>query len=100
MIVENVVAQCLRSNGHRAYFYTETDKETRRTDLEIDFLIRQGRKVIPIEAKSSGSESIKSLTRLKEKFRQRIGEGIVLHHGEIREENSVLYLPYYMAALL
>ena len=29
MLVENVVAQCLRSGGHKAYFYAKRDAKTR-----------------------------------------------------------------------
>ena len=65
-----------------------------------DFLIRQGKKIVPIKVKSSGSSSIKSLVRFKEKFGKRIGEAIVLHHGEIKRQDDVWYLPYYMATLL
>lgn len=83
MLVDNVVAQCLKANGHRAYFCAERNPETRKTTMEIDFLIRQGKKIVPIEVKSSGSSSIKSLVRFKEKFGKCIGEAIVLHHGEI-----------------
>lgn len=100
MLVENVVAQCLKANGHRAYFYAERNPETRKTTMEIDLLIRQGKKIVPIEVKSSGSSSIKSLVRFKEKFGKRIGEAIVLHHGEIKRQDDVWYLPYYMATLL
>lgn len=100
MLIENLVAQCFRANGHRAYFYLERNPETRRTTLEIDFLVRQNKKIIPIEVKSSSSSSIKSLERLKEKFGKRIGDGIVLHHGELKREGGVAYLPYYMACVL
>lgn len=89
MLVENVVAQCLKANGHRAYFYAERNPETRKTTMEIDFLIRQGKKIVPIKVKSSGSSSIKSLVRFKEKFGKRIGEAIVLHHGEIKRQDDV-----------
>lgn len=100
MLVENVVAQCLKANGHWAYFYVERNPETRKTTMEIDFLIRQAKKIIPIEVKSSGSSSIKSLLRFKEKFGKSIGQSIVLHHGEIKCQDDVWYLPYYMATLL
>lgn len=100
MLVENVVAQCLKANGHRAYFYAERDPKTRKPTMEIDFLIRQGKKIVPIEVKSSGSSSIKSLLRFKEKFGKRIGQSIALHHGEIKCQDDVWYLPYYMATLL
>ena len=100
MMVENIVAQCLRTNGHKAFFYKETDPERRKTTMEIDFLIRSNNKIIPIEVKSGSSKSIHSLEKFKEKFRKKVGQPIVLHHGEIKEENGVLYLPYYMASVL
>lgn len=101
MLLENVVAQCLRANGRKAFFYAERDPRTRMPLMEVDFLIREGRKLIPIEVKSGKSKSLGSLTRFREKFGKRIGDGFVLHHGELKEEDGVLFLPYYnMAALL
>lgn len=100
MLIENMVAQCLKANGHNAYFYAERDPVTRKPKLEIDFLIRKDKKVVPIEVKSSSSASIKSLQTLKEKYGKRIGDPIVLHHGEIKHQNNIWYLPYYMASVL
>ena len=100
MIIENITAQCLKTNGHNVYFYRQINKESKRTTLEIDFLIRKENKVIPIEVKSGDNRSIKSLIKLKGIFGKKIGNGIVLHHGEIDVKEDILYLPYYMASLL
>ena len=100
MLVENVVAQCLRSGGHKAYFYAKRDAKTRKTVMEIDFLMRKGKKVVPLEVKSGKSLSIKSLERIKATYGSRIGDGIVLHHGEVKEQDGILFLPYYAAAVL
>ena len=100
MIVENMVAQSLRANGHNTYFYKETDKDKKKTEIEIDFLIRRDSKVIPVEVKSGENFSLKSITKLKEKFGKRIGEGIVLHHGEVMRKDGFSYYPYYMASFL
>ena len=60
MIVENVVAQLLRTKGDNIYYYKKVDKDTKKTVLEIDFLIRRNNKVIPVEVKSSskGDKSV------------------------------------------
>jgi predicted AAA+ superfamily ATPase len=100
MLLENMAAQNLRANGRRAYYYKENSKETKKTVMEIDFLIRDGNKLVPIEVKSGENKSIKSLTAFKEKFGKKVGRGIALHHGEIRPEENILWLPYYMAAVL
>ena len=99
MFVENVVAQCLRSNGHKLFFY-ERMNEYGHVDIEVDFLIRRQDKVIPIEVKSASSQSIKSLKKFKERFGKKIGQAIVLHDGEVKEEDGILYLPYFFAAVL
>lgn len=39
MIMENVVAQMLRHNGYKLYFYSHNDNEHRENHMEIDFLI-------------------------------------------------------------
>lgn len=99
MFVENVVAQCLRSNGHKILFYIEYN-ENGKPVMEIDFLIRKDRKVIPIEAKSGKSFAIKSLQKFKTKFSNRVGLQYVLHDNDVKRDGEVIYLPYYMAAIL
>lgn len=100
MLLENMVAQNIRANGRRAYYYKETSRENKKTIMEIDFLIRDGNKLVPIEVKSGENRSIKSLTAFKEKYGKKVGRCIVLHHGEIRREDNILWLPYYMAAVI
>ena len=99
MFVENVIAQCLRTNGHKVIFYVEYDKQGKMA-MEIDFLIRIDRKIVPIEAKSGKQYTTKSLLRFKEKFTNKVGRQYVLHEGDLRVEGEVVYLPYYMAAIL
>jgi len=99
MFVENVVAQCLRSNGHKILFYVEYNEKGKPV-MEIDFLIRKERKVIPIEAKSGKSFAIRSLQNFKIKFSNRVGLQYVLHDGDIKQEGEIIYLPYYMASIM
>ena len=99
MFIENIVAQCLRTNGHKIIFYVEYDKLGKMV-MEVDFLIRSDRKIVPIEARSGKSYTTKSLTRFKEKYNITVGKQYVLHEGDIRREGDVYYMPYYMAWLL
>ena len=39
--------------------------------------------------------NLSSIRRLRELYKPRIGEGVVLHHGELYEDDGLLYLPYY-----
>lgn len=99
MFVENMIAQCLRTNGHRVLFYVEYNEQGKMT-LEVDFLVRIDRKVVPIEAKSGKQYTTKSLQKFKEKFSNKVGAQMVLHEGDLRQEGEILYLPYYMASIL
>lgn len=99
MFLENIVAQCLRTNGHRILFYIETN-ERHTLDMEIDFLIRKEKKVIPIEVKSGKNFTIKSLEKFKKKFTNKVGMQYVLYDGDIKREDEIIYLPYYLASLL
>ncbi len=99
MFVENIVAQCLRSNGHKILFYIEYNNKGKPV-MEIDFLIRKDKKVIPIEVKSGRELAAKSLRNFKTKFSDKVGFQYVLYDGDIKREDEVIFLPYYMAALL
>ena len=99
MFVENAVAQCLRSNGHKILFYVEYNGNGKPV-MEIDFLIRKEKKVVPVEVKSGREFAAKSLRNFKTKFSNRIGFQYVLYDGDVKRDNEVIYLPYYMAAVL
>jgi len=100
MIVENITAQILKTKGDRIYYYKKVDKKTRKTILEIDFLIRRNNKVIPIEVKSSSIDSTISLKKFKELYFNKIGVQYVLYNGDIKRDGEIIQLPYYMASFL
>ena len=104
MLYENAIAQMLVSNGHRLFFYTHYDKEKKRNDVEIDFLISNNSKtryrMFPIEVKSSSKYSMDSLNRFREKFKSRIGGCFVIHPRNLQEKDGILFLPPYMTTCL
>ena len=100
MIIENITAQELRKNGDNLYYYKKTDKEKKQTIMEIDFLIRRDNKLIPIEVKSSEAYSLSSLKQFKKCFNGKVGLQYVLYDGDIKREEEIIYLPYYMASVL
>lgn len=99
MFVENSIAQCLRSNGHKIIFHAEYDEQGKSV-MEIDFLVRTGRKIVPIEAKSGEISSIRSLSKFKTKFSDKVGMQYVLYDGDIKRDGEIIHLPYYMAAII
>jgi len=100
MIMENIVAQMLRANGHRLFFYSRTDANYSKKTIEIDFLINIGSKACPIEAKSSAYRKHSSLDKFRTKFSAKIGKSYILYTKDIMIKEGVVHLPLYMAALL
>lgn len=100
MFMENIVAQMLKANGHKLYFYSRSDAVNRQNHMEIDFLITHQRKVIPIEVKSGDYRSHASLDKFRTKFSSKIGDSIVLYTKDLMIKDGILHLPLYMTMLL
>ena len=100
MIMENVVAQMLRTNGHKLYFYSRTDATNRKNDMEIDFLITEGNKICPIEVKSNNYVSRSSLDKFRDKFSSKIGNSYILYSKDVIVKDGIIHLPIYMAMFL
>ena len=100
MIMENVVAQMLRCNGHKLYFYSRCDSEHRENHIEIDFLITEAKKTCPIEVKSGKYKSHKSLDKFKKKFYSKIGNSYILYTKDVMIKDDIIHLPLYMAMFL
>ena len=74
--------------------------ETRNKIYEVDFVISSGLKITPIEVKSSGYRSHKSLDEFAKKFSSRINRPIILYTKDLQTDNEFIYLPVYMTFLL
>ena len=105
MIVENIVAQMLRTAGHKLFFYSNasmTDKDSR---MEIDFLIAKSKittrhNISPIEVKSSARYTLTSLRKCIAKYGSYLSTAYVIHPADLKEEDNIVYLPLYMCPLL
>ena len=100
MIMENIVAQMLRMNGHKLYFYSRSDALHRENHIEIDFLITENRKICPIEVKSADYRSHASLDKFQKKFSSKTGEPYILYPKDLMRKNDIWHLPLYMALCL
>ncbi len=105
MIVENIVAQMLVFSGHKLFFYSNSSREDASNRMEIDFLISKSKasnrhNISPIEVKSSKNYTLSSLKKFKAKYSEQTHIPIVLHPGDLKDEDGILYLPLYMGELL
>lgn len=100
MIMENIVAQMLRRNGYKLYFYSRNDKVNRENHIEIDFLITEKKKITPIEVKSGNNTSHSSLDKFKNKFSSKIGTAYILYSKDVMIKEGIIHLPIYMTMFL
>ena len=105
MVIENVVAQSLVSEGRKLYFFSKYNYDNSSETMEIDFLISKDtitskHNIIPIEVKSGDRYTYSSLNKLKEKYKDYIDKPVIIHTKDLKIENDILYLPIYMTALL
>ena len=100
MIMENIVAQMLRTGGHKLYFYSRSDSKHRKNQMEIDFLITEGKKISPIEVKSGSYRSHSSLDKFMAKFSDKVGTPYILYTKDVMQKDGILHLPIYMAMFL
>lgn len=105
MIVENIVAQMLTAGGHKLYFYSNSSRDDREARMEIDFLIAKSRissrhNISPIEVKSGKNYTLSSLRKFIKKYQEQTYTPYVLHAGDLKEQEGIVYLPLYMTPLL
>ncbi len=105
MLVENIVAQMLATNGHKLYFYSNSSRDDANDRMEIDFLTAKSKlttrhNITPVEVKSSQRYTLTSLRKCMEKFGEYLTTPVVLHGADLKEENGMLFLPLYMAPLI
>lgn len=98
-VYENVVAQMLAANGHALYYYTFLNEKSKR-NYEIDFLISKKNKMCPIEVKSSGYSTHKSLDTFSEKYSGRILEKYLVYTKDLKKEKELIMLPVYLIPFL
>lgn len=100
MLIENVVAQMLRHKRERLYFYSRSDNHERENQMEIDFLIADGKKISPVEVKSGNYRSHSSLDKFRKRFSAVVGNSYILYTKDVMVKDGIVHLPLYMAELL
>lgn len=94
-VYENMIAQMLKAAGHELYYYT-MQSETSNHLYEIDFLISKKNKICPMEVKSSGYKTHKSLDVFSEKYSDRIMEKYLVYTKDLKKDRDIIMMPVYM----
>lgn len=103
MIFENVVAQMLKATGHELYYH-EFEYKAKNNEsykhYEVDFLIVKGKRIVPIEVKSSNYRSHKSFDYFKEKYKIKMNERYIVNTKDLSVSDGITYIPIYMTMCL
>ena len=97
-VYENLVAQMLVASGNRLFYFTFEKDE--KHYYEVDFLLSRGKKICPIEVKSSNYRTHSSIDQFVQRFSERIATPYILHTKDSTHENALQSLPVYMTGLL
>ncbi len=97
-VYENVIAQMLAAAGNKLFYYTWPKDETH--NYEIDFLLSRGAKLYPIEVKSSGYKTHKSLDVFCQKYSHVIDRRFLIYTKDLVKDEATLLLPVYMTSFL
>lgn len=97
-VYENIIAQMLAASGNKLFYYTWPKDATH--NYEIDFLLSRGSKLYPIEVKSSGYNTHKSLDAFCEKFSPIVDKRYLIYTKDLKKDEATLLLPVYLTPFI
>ena len=98
-LYENVVAQCLTAGGSELFYHTIMN-ETSKHNYEIDFILARKNKIVPLEVKSSGYKTHKSLDVFTDKFSERILKRYLVYTRDMSKDKDIFCVPVYMISFM
>ena len=98
--MENYVAQAFSAKGRRLFFYSRYDLDNAENRMEIDFLVRRGESICPVEVKSGAYQHHASLDKFMGKFKGRLGDAYIFYTKDVMVKDGIRHLPLYMAMFL
>lgn len=97
-VYENMIAQMLAASGNSLFYYSWAKDATH--NYEIDFLLSRGSKLYPIEVKSSGYNTHKSLDVFCQKYSHIVDRRYLLYTKNLKKDAETMLLPVYMTPFL
>ena len=97
-IYENLVAQMLKSTGNELFYHTFPTENNH--NYEVDFLLSRSNKLCPIEVKSSGYKTHKSLDSFCQKYSSRIKDRYLIYTKDYQTDGQTSCLPVYFTPFL
>lgn len=94
-IYENAVAQELTAHGITPYYYNNKKRG------EVDFVIEQNGKILPIEVKSGKDyETHRALSNIMSCDEYNLSEAVVFNNDNLQITGKIIYAPIYMVMFI
>ncbi len=98
-LYENVVAQILKSAGRDLYYFIwKNDPKSR--PYEIDFLLSDGHKIIPIEVKSSEIKNHSSINEFSRKYSNSVSRRMLFSQNDFGHDEMLELKPVYALPII
>ena len=94
-LYENAVAQMITATGRSAYYHT-WEKENSTHYYEVDFLLQDKVKILPLEVKSSATKKHESIDEFCKKYSQYVSQAVLLSQKDVGKDNNLKLKPIYM----
>lgn len=98
-LYENAIAQVIQSNDRALYYHTWKMSEKTHA-YEVDFLLTDGNKIIPIEVKSSNVNNHKSIIEFSKKYSSHISRRILFSQKDLSNDGMLELKPIYLAPVI
>lgn len=99
-VFENLAAQMIRAEGRSLYYYTWPQRDDLKKHYEIDFLLTHRDKLLPVEVKSGGYRTHKSLDEFCSKFSDRILYPLMVYTKSPHRDGSLKMIPFYLFPII
>ena len=94
-LYENAVAQMIAATNRPAYYHT-WEKENSTHYYEVDFLLQDKTKLLPLEVKSSATKKHESIDAFCVKYSKYVSQEILLSQKDVGQDNNLKLKPIYM----
>ena len=98
-LYENAIAQIIKANNRELYYHTWLE-EGKSHSYEIDFLVSNENKIIPIEVKSSNHNNHKSINEFCHKYSSCVSRRILFSQKDLSNNEMLELKPIYMAPVI
>ena len=94
-LYENAVAQMITSTNRASYYHT-WEKKNSTHYYEVDFLLQDKTKIVPLEVKSSATKKHESIDAFCKKYSKQVSQAILLSQKDVGKDNNLKFVPIYM----